>query len=58
VHLAAESGHHRLWMLALVALAAFLAGLLVGRMAALRGTGDAGAEPAPAPVPHPRSLNP
>jgi hypothetical protein len=55
---AAKAGRSRPWALALVALAAFLAGLAVGHLGADRGPGRPRAHgPGPGPA-HPRSLSP
>jgi hypothetical protein len=54
----ADPGSRRSWLLALVALAAFLAGLAVGQLGAVREPGRSRADwPKPEP-PHPRTLSP
>jgi len=58
MQLAAEQEHRHLWGYVLVALAAFLVGLALGQLGAVRAPGPSRAAwPSPTPA-HPRSLNP
>jgi hypothetical protein len=58
MQIALDSSHQRLWAHILLALLAFLTGLVIGRIGAMRGGSRSGDGPAPMPVPHPRTLGP
>jgi hypothetical protein len=52
-----DDDHSRKWAFVLVALAAFLVGMALGQLGAVRGPGSSRVE-WPSTPPHPRSLKP